>query len=111
MSLFLALIIILLVWFFIIAPFIRLMRISSQWQNTFKRAQQEQQQYRHRQQRQHRRSEQSSKRKIDPNVGEYVEFTETIEDKTETDANDSARTAHTVEPQVTDVTWEDLPGK
>lgn len=102
-----------MVWFFIIAPFIRLIRVSRQWQNTFKQArnQQQQRQQQHQQQQQRRRSgTQHPGKKIDPSVGEYVEFTETTTPQTDTDA--APRTAHTpVEQQITDVTWEDLPAK
>lgn len=44
-------------------------------------------------------------------MGEYVEFTETVVEQTETEADGSTRSTHTVEQQITDVTWEDLPGK
>lgn len=109
MSLFLALIILLLVWFLLISPFIKLFRVSRQWQNTFKQAQQQQQQ-RYRQQQQRQRNPQpESKKKIDPAVGEYVEFTETQVTHTTTEADGSSETTHMTESQITDVTWEDLP--
>ena len=94
-----------MVWIFIIAPFIRLIRISRQWTNP--RNQQQQQ----RQQRQRRRPQPqyTPKKKIDPTVGEYVEFTET--DSPQTDATPGARPNTPAEPQITDVTWEDLPAK
>lgn len=48
-----------------------------------------------------------SKKKIDPNIGEYVEFTETSETTTRqtSDGNTEIKT----EQQITDVQWEDLP--
>ncbi len=51
-------------------------------------------------------------KKIDPSVGEYVEFTETIgsttDDGRKTDATNGRNNVQT-ESQITDVTWEDLP--
>lgn len=111
MSIFFAIIIIVLVWFTLIVPFIRLIRISRQWRNTFKQARQYQQQDPRRQQQQRRPKQPVKKKKIDPSVGEYVEFTETVVEQTETEADGSTRSTHTVEQQITDVTWEDLPGK
>lgn len=107
MSLFIALLIILLVWFFIIAPFVRLIRVSRQWRDAFGAATGRQQtnEPRRRQQSAPRRQ---AKKKIDPNVGEYVEFTETTTSTTTTDA-DSKSTTVVTESQITDVTWEDLP--
>lgn len=105
MSLFFAIIIILLVWFLLISPFIRLVRVSRQWQNTFKQAQQQQQ--RRQQPQQEPRS--GAKKKIDPAVGEYIEFTETRVSQTTPEDDKSSTTTHVTESQITDVTWEDLP--
>lgn len=49
-----------------------------------------------------------NKKKIDPTVGEYVDFTEVAETTAHT-AADSSTTTTATEQQVTDVTWEDLP--
>lgn len=104
MSLFLALIIILLVWFFMIAPVLRLHRISKQWQKTFTNAQKQRQQQRNR----NNSHPQRQKKKIDPNVGEYVEFTETTVSESSTDEKGQTHTTHATEQQITDVTWEDI---
>ena len=49
-------------------------------------------------------------KKIDPTVGEYVEFTEMEATTTsETDAQGNTRVR--TEAQVTDVKWEDIPDK
>ncbi|MCM1311054.1 MAG: hypothetical protein NC301_08555 [Bacteroides sp.] len=105
MSLFLTLIIILLVWFFIIAPFVRLIRVSRQWQNTFNNATRQQQRQQH-----HKRPAQPQpKKKIDPTVGEYVEFTETEVSQTATDGQGNTTATRETESQITDVTWEDIP--
>lgn len=53
------------------------------------------------------------KKKIDPSVGEYVRFqeiqtTETVDSHTDPATGDT-RTTVTVEQQVTDAEWEDLP--
>lgn len=51
------------------------------------------------------------KKKIDPTVGEYIRFTETDVKITSTEANDHASASHksTVEEQITDVDWEEIP--
>lgn len=48
------------------------------------------------------------KKKIDPNIGEYVEFTETTESTTRQTADGTETTVKT-EQQITDVQWEDIP--
>lgn len=52
-----------------------------------------------------RNQRQNHKKKIDPSVGEYIEFTE-IEGSV---ANTAARPNGPVENQVSDIEWEDLP--
>ncbi|MBD5180877.1 MAG: DUF4834 family protein [Bacteroidales bacterium] len=56
---------------------------------------------------------QPHKKKIDPNVGEYVSFQEITSTETETTTTDPAtgarETTYTVEQQVTDAEWVDLP--
>lgn len=110
MSFFIALLIIMLVWFFILAPFIRLIRISRQWRNTFADATR-----RARENRQPgtERKPRHTKKKIDHNVGEYIEFTETLDFRAETSGrNDSDTTRSTeTESQIVDVSWEDIPEK
>ena len=49
-----------------------------------------------------------AKKKIDPTVGEYVEFTETVETTTRHTA-EGEETSVRVEQQITDVQWEDIP--
>lgn len=49
-----------------------------------------------------------TKKKIDPTVGEYVEFTETVETSTR-QTPEGEETSVRVEQQITDVQWEDLP--
>lgn len=49
-------------------------------------------------------------KKIDPTVGEYVEFTEQVVSTTESTTSDAHTTVQT-ESQITDITWEDLPEK
>lgn len=48
------------------------------------------------------------RKKIDPNVGEYVKFEEIKTDTTTTDSSGHTSSTHTVEQQVTDVEWVDL---
>lgn len=49
------------------------------------------------------------KKKIDPEVGEYIAFTEIDVKETETNPKDGTSTSTTYhEQQVTDVEWEDL---
>lgn len=47
-------------------------------------------------------------KKIDPSVGEYVDFTETTE-TTARKTPDQTETSSRIEQQITDVQWEDLP--
>jgi len=49
------------------------------------------------------------KKKIDPSVGEYVEFTETTSTTSATESDGTRETTTVTESQITDVTWEDLP--
>lgn len=97
----LTLLILLGVWFFIIAPFIRLIRISRQWKDAFSGGGQ-------RQRSRQPEPQPRPKKKIDPTVGEYVEFTETESTHTSTDTSGRQTTTHTSESQIVDVTWEDL---
>lgn len=48
------------------------------------------------------------KKKIDPTVGEYVEFTET-EVTSRVETPEGTETTTVVEQQITDIQWEDLP--
>ncbi len=49
------------------------------------------------------------RKKIDPNVGEYVKFQEiTVTETTQQSADDTSRTTYTVEQQITDAEWEDI---
>lgn len=48
------------------------------------------------------------KKKIDPTVGEYVEFTET-ESTTRVETPEGTETTTVIEQQITDIQWEDLP--
>ena len=50
------------------------------------------------------------KKKIDPTVGEYVEFTET-ETTTRVETPEETETTTVIEQQITDIQWEDLPPK
>lgn len=49
------------------------------------------------------------RKKIDPEVGEFVKFKETEVTVEETASDGSAKASFTAEEQITDVTWEDLP--
>lgn len=51
---------------------------------------------------------QRPKKKIDPSVGEYVEFTETTETATR-ETPDGTDTSVKTEQQITDIQWEDIP--
>lgn len=110
MSFILALIICLGVWFFMIAPFLRLWRASKQWRDLYTAAtgNDPRRQQRRRQQPQ---PEPKKKKKIDPSVGEYVEFTETQTTTSQTDPDGTTRQHTESESQITDITWEDLPPK
>ena len=95
-----------LVWFFILAPFIRLIRISRQWRNTFADATRRARETRNPGA---ERKPKRPKKKIDHNVGEYVDFTETVDDRTDTaPRNDSENSAAETESQIVDVSWEDI---
>lgn len=102
MTIFIVICILLMVWAMIIGPFVKLMRVSRSWQKAAE------QQRRQQQRRQQPQKPPKPKKKIDPTVGEYVEFTETTVTRTETDGH-STTTATETEQQITDVTWEDLP--
>lgn len=101
------LLILLLVWFFMIAPFIRLYRTSKQWRNAFEQAQKQQQQ---RRRNNAPRPPAPPKKKIDPTVGEYVEFTETVVAESEWKSTQTTSDAvHTErESQVSDISWEEI---
>lgn len=105
MSLFLALVICLGVWFFMIAPFIRLWKASKQWRDIYsgKNRKQQASQCNSEQQKA------DKKKKIDPTVGEYVEFTETS--TTEQSSSSAGNIQTETESQITDVSWEDIPEK
>lgn len=100
MTFFIVICILVMVWAFIIGPFVRLIRVSRSWRQAAE------------QQRQRRSARQQQpprpKKKIDPTVGEYVEFTETTVNRTETDGTATTISTET-EQQITDITWEDLP--
>lgn len=51
------------------------------------------------------------KKKIDPEVGEYVEFTETTETAHTVNPDGSTKTTTATEQQVTDIQWEDIDNK
>lgn len=51
---------------------------------------------------------QRPKKKIDPSVGEYVEFTETAE-STVRETPEGTETTFRTEQQITDIQWEDIP--
>lgn len=63
-----------------------------------------QNQTRSQQQQQRRQSSRAKKKKIDPTVGEYVEFTETTVERSHSDS-----TPIEPEQQVSDIDWTDLP--
>ncbi|MBD5366882.1 MAG: DUF4834 family protein [Bacteroides sp.] len=48
------------------------------------------------------------RKKIDPQVGEYVKFEEIATETTVTDDKGDSTTTYKVEQQVTDIEWEDL---
>lgn len=48
------------------------------------------------------------KKKIDPTVGEYVEFTET-ETSVREETPEGTESTTIIEQQITDIQWEDLP--
>ncbi|MDE7334825.1 MAG: hypothetical protein K2N10_00750, partial [Muribaculaceae bacterium] len=102
MTSFIVICIFLAIWFLIIGPFVKLIRVSRRWSdqaNAYRqRYQQQQQQSRQQQQ------PAKPKKKIDPTVGEYVEFTETTVRTTTTDGSTTTTTTQT-EQQITDVTW------
>ncbi len=108
MSFFIALLIILLVWFFLIAPFVRLIRVSRQWRDAFSGAARQQRQSNRRRE-PRSQTPRAPKKKIDPSVGEYVEFTETTSTTSATESDGTRETTTVTESQITDVTWEDLP--
>ena len=101
---FIVICILLMVWAAIIGPFIKLLRVSRSW----RKAAEEQTRARRRQQ-QRQQQPPRPKKKIDPGVGEYVEFTETTSTRSTTSADGTPRTTTETESQITDITWEDLP--
>lgn len=105
MSLFGLLLLILFVWLGI-----RIWRFASNVHNinraysdAMKRAREQQ----FRQHQQARQNQPQTKKRIDPNVGEYVEFTEVSEVK-QTKTNSGSRTEVKSESQIEDITWEEL---
>lgn len=89
-----------MVWFFMIAPFIKIYKATTPLRDAYREAQ------RRARGQTRRPPEQPAKpkKKIDPTVGEYVQFTEVAETRTAPDGT----TTETRESQITDVTWEDL---
>ena len=49
------------------------------------------------------------RKKIDPEVGEFVKFKETEATVEGTSSDTASKASFTAEEQITDVTWEDLP--
>lgn len=49
------------------------------------------------------------RKKIDPEVGEFVKFHETTVTAQATETADGSTTSYAVEEQIIDVSWEDLP--
>jgi hypothetical protein len=91
-----------------ISPFIKLIQVSRNWRKQFNNAQQRAQQQ-HNSTRHNQRNYPEQKKKINPNVGEYVEFTETPVDSQSQPQQEKKSTKSTVtESQITDVTWEDI---
>lgn len=89
-----------------IMPFVKIYRaVNKAAQKHSREFSQEQQRQQYHAQRQ--RSQQH-KKKIDPTVGEYVQFTEVTTKETHTQADGSTSSVSESESQVTDVTWEDL---
>lgn len=111
MSFPIAILILLMVWFFLIAPFIKLINVSRQWKNTFTEAQKRaQQQYDNK--RKTAKEPKGKKKKIDPTIGEYIDFTETKDAGTTAPKSEKANSnSSATEPQITDINWEDLPEK
>lgn len=111
MSLIIATLIILFVWVFMISPFLKIYKATKQFRQTMNRAQQQARDHFERQRQAAREQQQPRPRKkIDPAVGEYVEFTETTVETSSTAGSDATTRRTTVtEQQITDVTWEDLP--
>lgn len=99
----------LIIWWAVIRPAIVVRR---QWRQMQDQARQFHERYNRRQPRQPESPRPRKGKKIDPSVGEYVEFTETTGSTTgdgrKTDAGNARSNAQT-ESQITDVTWEDLP--
>lgn len=54
------------------------------------------------------RAPKPKRKKIDPNIGEYVEFEEITVSTTSTSENGHTTTNYRRESQVTDVEWEDI---
>lgn len=108
MEILLLIIIGLLIWWILIRPAIFVRR---QWRQMQDQARQFHEQYNRQQSRPSESHRRRRKKKIDPSVGEYVEFTETTDSATGGRSSDagSGRTDVQPESQITDVTWEDLP--
>lgn len=98
--------VILLLFVFVFWPLIKfgwkIFRFNQEISDQNKRARQARQQARQQQQKSEK------KKKIDPNVGEYVAFTEidVTEESAQTSGN--SRTTVRAEEQITDITWEDI---
>lgn len=107
MEIFLLIIIGLIVWF-VIRPIVVL-------RNRWKQMERQAREFYGRQAHDPRRArpEQPRKKgkKIDPTVGEYVEFTETAEKRTDSTGDGTTHSTVAVEEQITDVSWEDIPEK
>lgn len=107
MSLFLIIILGAIVWYFLIRPMLVVRRQFRQMQDAFNPQGRSRQQHAQRR-RPGQEPPRRKKKKIDPGVGEYVEFTETTEVNRSNDGSEE-RTEVRSESQITDVTWEDLP--
>lgn len=102
MGILIAILIILMVWIFMISPFVKIYRTTRTIRDAYAEAQRKA-----RQQREHAAEPPKPKKKIDPTVGEYVQFTELTQTRTTTDRAGTT-TSEVRESQITDVTWEDM---
>lgn len=101
MSLLLIIALVLLLWYYVLPYLIR-----RRFQRTFGFDPRDPN--RQRRQQQPKPEPPVKKKKIDPTVGEYVEFTETVETTTRVTPEGEGTTVKT-EQQITDIQWEDLP--
>lgn len=89
-----------------ISPFIKIYKMSRQWRNVFEEARRRTRGTADNRGRTRNTTPKKRKKKIDPSVGEYVEFTETV-CMEQTPPREPP--AIKVEQQITDITWEDIP--